>query len=81
MRYRMIQYIRDHPANANQISEGLNVNYRTIEHHLRVLAGNNLITYMGDGYGKVYFLSDFMTENIDISDEILSQIYKRTGDE
>lgn len=49
--------LKDMPCNANQLSERLALDYKTIQHHLRILVENHLIVAQGTGYGKVYFLS------------------------
>ena len=70
-RGRIIQLIRETPSNANKISEMLNLDYKTIRHHLNVLGKNNIITAINKGnYGAVYFLSDYMQSTIKDFDEI-----------
>ncbi len=71
MRIKIIRSLLEEPKNANRLSESLNVNYRTIEHHMRVLRSNNLVTVQGEGYGKVYFPGQIITSNIKILTEIL----------
>ncbi len=66
MRYRIMKSIMENPKNANQLSVEAGVNYRTIEHHLKILTENGLLTVMGDGYGKVYFPSHIMESNLDL---------------
>lgn len=64
-RLRIIKKLRDEPMNANQLSEELDLDYKTIRHHLDALEENKIITSIGDGYGKNYFLSDWMEDNIE----------------
>jgi predicted transcriptional regulator len=46
------------PANANQISINLNLNYKTVIHHLNVLIKNGLIiTEDKEIYGSTYFFT------------------------
>ena len=50
--------INEMPANTNQISTCLNLNYKTVSHHLNVLIKNGLIiTEDKEIYGSTYFLS------------------------
>lgn len=73
----IIHAIREEPKNANQLSSILEVDYRTVRHHLEVLEKNKLITSMGDRYGKMYFLSNELEENFVIFEDIWNRIGKR----
>ena len=75
-RARIINQLRDQPSNANQLAEILKLDYKTIRHHIDVLEKNNLITSMGKKYGKMYFLSIILEENLDVFDEIWERIGK-----
>ena len=57
MRARMLQLICHTPMNANQLSEAMNVNYRTAKFHLDVMLRNGLVKAEGPKYGMVYFPS------------------------
>lgn len=57
-RLRIIIFLRDSPSNANQLSEVLNLDYKTVEHHLEKLQDSEVIETMREGYGKNYFLTD-----------------------
>lgn len=59
-RAKIIQKLNERPYNANQLAEMLNVNYRTIIHHIKILEDSDFVTSIGDKYGKVYFLSETM---------------------
>ncbi|AUB55456.1 MULTISPECIES: winged helix-turn-helix domain-containing protein [Methanobacterium] len=65
-RAKIILALHQRPYNANQLSEVLNLNYKTIRHHIKVLEENNVITSPGKRkYGEMYFLTDKMEENFD----------------
>jgi DNA-binding transcriptional ArsR family regulator len=76
-RGRIIEVINKQPRNANEISSILNLDYKTVRHHLDILEKNNLITHTGSGYGKMYFLSDLIEKNIDYFNEIWGRIGKK----
>jgi DNA-binding transcriptional ArsR family regulator len=60
-RARILELIKSHPANPNQISSELKLDYKTIIHHLSVLAENGLIiTDNKESYGATYSLSPLM---------------------
>jgi DNA-binding transcriptional ArsR family regulator len=69
-RLRIIRTLHDTPMNANQLSNALDLDYKTVQHHLELLAENNVLLTMGDDYGKTYFLTDEMEANLDVLDEI-----------
>ncbi len=48
-----------------------------MRHHLRVLQKNRVIIARGERYGRLYFLSPQMEENIGILEEIWSKIGKK----
>jgi len=62
--------------NANELSEALDLDYKTIRHHLRVLQKNSLVTTMGSGYGTMYFPSDLLEEHVETFEKIWAQIGK-----
>lgn len=70
MRIKIIRSLIEGPKNANRLSSSLGVNYRTVEHHMKVLLSNNLVMVQGDGYGKVYFPGPVLINNIKILQEI-----------
>ena len=73
MRLKIMKSILDSPKNANQLSSDTKVNYRTIEHHIKILLTNNLLSVQGKGYGRVYFASPLLTKNFHIFEEILEK--------
>ena len=76
-RGRILEELFQTPHNANELSKVLDLDYKTIRHHLEVLEKNRLATSIGSGYGKVYFPSDMLEENVELFKEIWEQIGKR----
>jgi DNA-binding transcriptional ArsR family regulator len=76
-RAKMIAILKETPQNANQLANLLEMDYRTIRHHLEVLEKNRIITSAGEGYGKTYFLSPVMEENYALFEEIVKKIWKK----
>ena len=69
--------INEMPANSNQISTNLNLNYKTVIHHLNVLIKNGLIiTDDREIYGSTYFLTPLMEQNIQLLEQILEKVRK-----
>jgi DNA-binding transcriptional ArsR family regulator len=69
-RARIIKKLNDRPYNANQLSKELDLDYKTIRHHIKILVDNNIIKPAGDSYSKLYFLSEDMENNYEIFQEI-----------
>ncbi len=76
-RAKIISLINEMPANANQVSTILNLNYKTVIHHLNVLIKNGLIiTEDKEIYGSTYFLTPLMQQNFQLFKEIVDKIKK-----
>jgi predicted ArsR family transcriptional regulator len=76
-RARIINELNSRPFNANQLATNLNLDYKTIRHHMDVLIKNNIVKSSGDGqYGTVYMLSNTMKENFDAFKEIWKESEK-----
>jgi len=76
-RGRILEELFKQPHNANDLSNVLKLDYKTIRHHLKVLEKNNLVTSTGSGYGQMYFPSDLLENNSDVFYEIWSKIGKK----
>ena len=72
-RLRIVRSLNRRPMNTNQLSNELDLNYKTVQHHLEMLEENDVLTTTGDEYGKMYFLTDRMESNLDLLDEIAEQ--------
>ncbi len=54
----ILKHLIDKPHNANQLADALNMDYKTVRHHLDVLVKNGIITKeKSNGYTTVYFPS------------------------
>ena len=74
-RVEIIKAIQNRPLNANQLAQALRVDYKTVQHHVRVLEENGLIVPSEKGtYGAVLFLTPKMEEALPILNEIWSKI-------
>lgn len=64
LRIRILHLLCDRPYNTNQIATRLGIDYKTAQHHLRVLKKNRLIDEQGTGqYGSVFFWSRDMEDS------------------
>lgn len=76
-RAKILEILRENPQNANQLANSLEMDYRTIRHHLKILQKNRITTSAGNGYGNTYFLSPEMEENYGIFEEIMNKLWKK----
>ena len=74
-RARIILTLHEMPSNANQLAEYLDLDYKTIRHHLDLLMKHEVIVPQGEGYGTVYFVSD----DIEAGFDEFRQIWERIG--
>lgn len=76
-RAKIIMALHERPYNAHQLAEKLDLNYKTVRHHLKVLKENNIITSTGrQKYGELYFLSEQISDNYEIFKEIWEGLSK-----
>ena len=76
-RGRILEELFNKPQNANELSGNLNLEYKTVRYHLKVLEENKLITSVGGGYGKTYFPSEELNQNKQYLNEIWDEIGKK----
>ena len=57
-RLRILRALDEHPRNANQLAEALDLDYKTVRHHLDVLLDHGIVEDSGDDYGTVYLVTD-----------------------
>ncbi|WEL19628.1 Transcriptional regulator containing HTH domain,ArsR family [Candidatus Nanohalococcus occultus] len=74
-RLRIIIALSNGPMNTNRLSDYLNLDYKTVSHHLERLEKNNIVEIMGKGYGKNYFLTRETEKNMDI----IKEVREKTG--
>jgi DNA-binding transcriptional ArsR family regulator len=75
-RIRIIELLKERPYNINQLAEALGLDYKTIQHHVVALERNNLVIKMGEKYGILYFISNYLEANIESFNEVRSKIKK-----
>lgn len=77
-RARIIEALHDRPYNVNQLSLELDLDYKTIQHHIKVLEDHDILVNSSEEkkYGAMIFLSNRMEENYPVFLEILSKMKK-----
>jgi len=75
-RLRIISSLKEKPLNTNQLAKELELDYKAIQHHIKVLEKNNLITKIGEKYGVTFFISTFLEVNMETFEEIATKLDK-----
>jgi len=75
-RLKIISSIKKTPLNTNQLAKELGLDYKAIQHHIKILEKNNLITKVGEKYGVTYFISTFLEVNMETFEEISAKLDK-----
>jgi predicted transcriptional regulator len=75
-RLKIVSILKNTPLNANQLAKELGLDYKAIQHHVRVLEKNNIITKVGEKYNVTYFISNFLEANVESFNEIVGKLEK-----
>ena len=79
-RARIIETLRERPCNAHQLSETLQLDYRTVRHHLDLLERNGLLKQpAGREYAAPYFLTAYLEGNYGIFEEVRRRMPRPPG--
>ena len=73
-RARIISALHERPYNANKLAEKLNLDYKTIRYHMKILEDNHVIRASGGKYGAMYFLSSELEDNYELFKHIWKEI-------
>lgn len=78
-RLQIMKLIQAEPLNPNKIGEKLDLDYKTVQHHLKILRENSIVVASSPSgtYGAMYFLAPFVEKNISVVDEIWARFGKR----
>lgn len=61
-RLRMLSLLKEKPCNLKQAADALHLDYKTVQHHANIMRKHGLLEESGEGYGKIYFVSQDMEE-------------------
>jgi predicted ArsR family transcriptional regulator len=73
-RARILTALHERPRNANQLADDLDLDYKTVRHHLDVLTENGVLESSGDEYGAVYLLTDRADHNWETIESIIAEV-------
>ena len=76
MRFQIVSTLADRPSNMNKLAKELGVDYKAIQHHIKVLLENQIIqTPIKNSYGAIYFLTNNMEQDLNY----VKEIWKKYG--
>ena len=75
-RIRIISHLRNIPSNTHKLAKEMGLDYKAVQHHLKTLERNNLVTKGGNNYGATYFPSVLFEDGEAVFDEIVAKLNK-----
>ena len=76
-RLRIVILLLQKPYNTHQLAQELDLDYKAVQHHMKVLEKNNLVTKIGEKYGVLFHLSNFLEINIRALDEAIDKLDRK----
>jgi DNA-binding transcriptional ArsR family regulator len=76
VRINIVLLLKERPSNTNQIASALSLDYKAIQHHLKVLEKNNLVIKQGEKYGIVFFVSPYLESRYQEFQHVVNQLQK-----
>ena len=73
-RAKIISKIRRKPANMNQLAGEMGLQYKAVQHHMRILVNSSLVISAGEKYANNYALSPWFEAHIEIFEKICSTL-------
>ena len=67
---KIISKLKKSSQNINQLSKEIGLYYKAIQHRIRILEKNNLITKTGEKYGVLYSVSPFLEVNMETFEKL-----------
>ena len=80
-RLRIIIHLLEQPCNTHQLAKKLNLDYKAVQHHMKVLEKNNMVSKIGEKYGAIFHLSNFLEINIGALDEAIEKLDRKLNHE
>ena len=76
-RLRIIIRLLEKPYNTHQLAKELDLDYKAVQHHMKVLEKNNMVSKIGEKYGAIFHLSNFLEINIVVLNEAIDKLDKK----
>ena len=72
-RIRIMSVLRKRPSNRNQLATELGMDYKGIEHHIKVLERSYLVKKIRNQHGLIYYVSALFENSEAVFDEIVDR--------
>jgi len=66
--------LRKMSSNTHRLAKEMKLDYKAVQHHLKTLEQNNLVTKVGNNYGATYFPSVLFEDGEAVFDEIVVRL-------
>ena len=76
-RLRIIMLLLQRSYNTHQLAQELELDYKAVQHHMKVLEKNNMVLKIGERYGAVFYLSTFLEVNIGALDMAIDKLDRK----
>ena len=76
-RLRIIIHLLDASYNTHQLAPKLELDYKAVQHHMKVLEKNNMVSKIGEKYGAIFHLSNFLELNIHTLEEAIDKLDRK----
>jgi len=73
-RARIVWSLRRRPSNINQLATELGLQYKAVQHHIRILVGSSLLAASGEGYGAVYLPTPWFEHHFEMFEQICAKL-------
>ncbi|MFB6281779.1 MAG: ArsR/SmtB family transcription factor [Haloferacaceae archaeon] len=73
-RARILRALDEQPRNANRLAEDLDLDYKTVRHHLDVLVEHDILESSGEEYGAVYVPTGEVRANWAVVEDIVAEL-------
>jgi len=73
-RVRIVRALDEQPRNANQLATELDLDYKTVQHHLEVLIENNVLRRTDNDYAAVYLFTEQAEDHWALLQEVLETV-------
>jgi len=73
-RARIIWSLWTKPSNINQLATELDLQYKAVQHHVRILVGSSMLAPSGEGYGAVYLLTPWFEHHFHQFEQVCAKL-------
>jgi DNA-binding transcriptional ArsR family regulator len=70
-------HLLEKPFNTHQLAQTLDLDYKAVQHHMKVLEKNNMVSKIGEKYGAIFHLSNFLELNIHTLEEAIDKLDRK----